>query len=212
MYRFENVSYHDIIESLYLEFKEGAVSCMTGPSGAGKSTILKFLNKMIIPTGGEILFQNKPLEAIDSIELRRQAVMLQQEPVIFDGSIEDNLQIGLKFSCGNPASRAELKEALKMVMLEKQLNEDANKLSGGEKQRLAIARIFIMKPKVFLLDEPTSALDSETEMKVMGRFLDAVKGREGTVIMITHSPTVAERFGDENIHIPLKGKTGECNE
>ncbi|WP_421384308.1 ABC transporter ATP-binding protein [Bacillus salacetis] len=206
MFRLENISYYEILDSVTMELKKNVVSCITGPSGAGKSTILKFLNKMLIPTEGEIFYQDQPLQSIDSIELRRQAVMLQQAPVIFDGSIEENLQIGLKFAGEGPAQRNVLKDALDLVLLEKSLNEEADKLSGGEKQRLALARIFIMKPKVYLLDEPTSALDPETEIQVMKRFLKAVKEQNGTVIMVTHSKTISEKLGEENFYIEQKGK------
>jgi putative ABC transport system ATP-binding protein len=208
MFRLENISYHKVLNSIHMEFKHNVISCMTGASGAGKSTILKFLNKMLIPTDGKIFYQDQPLESIDSIELRRQAVMLQQAPVIFDGSIEDNLQIGLKFSGKEPAHQKTLENALDMVMLGKKLNEKADKLSGGEKQRLALARLFIMKPKVYLLDEPTSALDPETEMEVMRGFLNSVKEQNGTVIMVTHSKAIADQLGEENFYLKQKDKGG----
>lgn len=205
MFKLENVSYLDILTSVNIEFGEGKISCVTGESGAGKSTILKFLNKMLIPTEGIILYRGKPLDTINSIDLRREAVMLPQDPVIFEGTVEDNLQIGLKFSRKDSAPRHILEGALKTVSLEKPLNERADKLSGGEKQRLALARILIMKPEVFLLDEPTSALDEKTEMEVMEGFLKEIRKNEGTVIMVTHSQSVAEKFADDNIIIEAKG-------
>ncbi|MGM0844392.1 MAG: ABC transporter ATP-binding protein [Bacillota bacterium] len=190
-----------------MEFKEGKVTTITGQSGAGKSTILKFLNKMLLPTQGKVFFKGTDLKSIDSIELRRQAVMLGQEPVIFEGSIEDNLQIGLKFSKQAPVPRAELQEALDMVLLHKSLSGPSEKLSGGEKQRLALARIFIMNPSVYLLDEPTSALDEDTEEAVMERFINSVKERNGTVIMVTHSKSIADRFGENKLHIQSREKS-----
>jgi putative ABC transport system ATP-binding protein len=208
VFRLENVSYQKIINSLDMEFKEHTISCITGPSGAGKSTILKFLNKMIIPTDGTIYYKDQSLQSIDSIEHRRQAVMLQQDPVIFDGSIEDNLQIGLGFSRKEPASLKVMEDALSMVLLNKGLDEEAGNLSGGEKQRLALARIFIMNPEVYLLDEPTSALDPDTEMEVMERFLNSVTEQKGTVIMVTHSEKISAQFGEENFYIEQKGKGG----
>jgi putative ABC transport system ATP-binding protein len=206
VFRLENVSYQKIINSLDMEFKEHTISCITGPSGAGKSTILKFLNKMIIPTDGTIYYKDQSLQSIDSVEHRRQAVMLQQDPVIFDGSIEDNLQIGLGFSRKEPASLKVMEDALSMVLLNKSLDEEAGNLSGGEKQRLALARIFIMNPEVYLLDEPTSALDPDTEMEVMESFLNSVMDQNGTVIMVTHSEKISAQFGEENFYIEQKGK------
>ncbi|MGF2615441.1 ATP-binding cassette domain-containing protein [Rossellomorea vietnamensis] len=207
MFTLEKVSYYDILNSINMKFEEGKVTCITGQSGAGKSTILKFLNKMILPTEGRVFYKGMPLESIDSVELRRQVVMLQQDPVIFQGNIEDNLQIGLKFSKQDPAPRSALKEALNVVMLEKALSDLSEKLSGGEKQRLALARILLMNPSAYLLDEPTSALDGETEAAVMERFIQSVKERDGTVIMVTHSEVVADRFGEEKIHLQYREKS-----
>jgi putative ABC transport system ATP-binding protein len=212
MFRLENVSFYSILDSINMEFAEEKVTCITGKSGAGKSTILKFLNKMLIPTEGRIFYKERPLESIDSVELRRQAVMLQQDPVLFDGSIEENLQIGLKFSKRAPAPPERLKEALQIVLLEKALSDSSEKLSGGEKQRLALARVLLMNPSVYLLDEPTSALDRGTEEAVMERVIQSVKERNGTVIMVTHSESVADRFGEDKIHLQYRKKAGELNE
>ncbi|TYS15757.1 ATP-binding cassette domain-containing protein [Rossellomorea vietnamensis] len=212
MFRLENVSFYSILDSINMEFSEEKVTCITGKSGGGKSTILKFLNKMLIPTEGRIFYKERPLESIDSVELRRQAVMLQQDPVLFDGSIEENLQIGLKLSKRAPAPPERLKEALQIVLLEKALSDSSEKLSGGEKQRLALARVLLMNPSVYLLDEPTSALDRGTEVAVMERVIQSVKERNGTVIMVTHSEPIADRFGEDKIHLQYRKKAGEHNE
>jgi putative ABC transport system ATP-binding protein len=208
MYRLENVSYLDILSSINIRFNQGEVSCITGESGAGKSTILKFLNKMLLPTEGHIYYKDNPIEEYDSIELRREAVMLPQNPVIFEGSIEENLQIGLRFSMKETASQRALKTALEMVSLDKTLNEEAASLSGGEKQRLALARIHLMKPEVYLLDEPTSALDTKTEMDIMQKYIQAIKENNGTVVMVTHSEAVADKFADQKVVLPQKLKSG----
>ncbi|WP_456271731.1 ABC transporter ATP-binding protein [Bacillus sp. AK031] len=207
MFRLENVSYHDILTSISMQFTQGEISCITGESGAGKSTILKFLNNMLLPTAGKIYYKDHLIETYDSIELRREAVMLPQQPVIFEGSIEENLQIGLKFSKKEAASHEVLKKVLEMVSLEKTLGEEAANLSGGEKQRLALARIHLMKPEVYLLDEPTSALDKKTEMDIMERYIKAIKENRGTIVMVTHSEAVADKFADQKIVIPPKLKS-----
>nr|WP_236712588.1 ATP-binding cassette domain-containing protein [Peribacillus muralis] len=99
-------------------------------------------------------------------------------------------------------------KALETVQLQKSLSENAENLSGGEKQRLALARLLLLKPEVYLLDEPTAALDEETELKVMSRFLEEVKRDKGTVIMITHSKQLAEICAQKTI-ILKKAKEGE---
>lgn len=90
-------------------------------------------------------------------------------------------------------------KALETVQLQKSLDESAENLSGGEKQRLALARLLLLNPEVYLLDEPTSALDEEAELTVMGRFLEKVKREKGTVIMITHSKQLADMCAEERI-------------
>lgn len=125
--------------------------------------------------------------------------MVSQSPVIFDGSIEDNLQIGLSFSEKDPTSAKEMKELLELFLLDKRLDEDAEHLSGGEKQRLSWARAMLLDPEVFLLDEPTSALDEETANTVLLRFRDYVRKKSKTVIMITHSKELAELVSENTI-------------
>ena len=90
-------------------------------------------------------------------------------------------------------------KALETVQLQKSLDEGAENLSGGEKQRLALARLLLLNPEVYLLDEPTSALDEEAELTVMSRFLEEVKREKGTVIMITHSKQLADICAEKRI-------------
>jgi putative ABC transport system ATP-binding protein len=131
--------------------------------------------------------------------------MLSQTPLIFPGTVEENLQAGLQLSERKIASQQELLTAMEKMQLNKSLNENAENLSGGEKQRLALARILLMKPKAFLLDEPTSALDEQTEMEVLHQFVNEAKKYNATVIMITHSKKAEEAVGEKIIVLkPLK--------
>ncbi|MTH51865.1 ATP-binding cassette domain-containing protein [Bacillus mangrovi] len=197
MFVIKTLSYKEILYIKEMEFEEGKVTSLIGESGAGKSTLLKMLNGLLSPDKGSITYKGKELSELNFIQHRREAVMLAQQPVIFEGSVRDNLLIGRKFSEKPPVDDQMLTEALSFIKLDKDLDDDAEDLSGGEKQRLALARVYIMDPDCYLLDEPTSALDEGTEEEIVRRFLEKVKGK--TVIMVTHSNEIAEKYSDQVI-------------
>lgn len=205
MFLLKNVKYKNILDINNLEIKENLTTCIVGESGSGKTTLLRLLNKMISCDSGEIYYNNKPLSEIDSVILRRSVVMLPQSPAIFKGTIRDNLLMGLNFSEKPPVSDEILNLTLRTVKLNKDINDNADKLSGGEKQRLALGRILIMNPDVLLLDEPSSALDEDTENIIIEALVDYSRKNNKTLVMVTHSKSVAERFSDEIITIE-KGK------
>ncbi|MEI5905935.1 ATP-binding cassette domain-containing protein [Bacillus spongiae] len=201
MFTLKNIVYKDILRISELLIEQGKVTCIIGASGSGKTTLLKLLNKMVIPNSGEIFFKGKPLSEKDAILHRREVSMLAQTPLVFEGDIERNLQIGRLFAEKKPASLSALKEILKAVSLEKELHGSPSSLSGGESQRLSLARILLVEPSVYLFDEPTSALDKETEMKVMDSVLSKVKQQGGSAIIVTHSHEVSDRYGEEIISL-----------
>lgn len=201
MFSFKEVKYKDILNIKSLTLKKHTVTSIVGQSGSGKTTLLRLLNKLISCDSGEIFYNNQPLSSITSVDLRREVVMLPQTPAIFNGSIKDNLLIGLKFSEKSPVSDEKLHKMLKLVNLQKELSQDAEKLSGGEKQRVALARVILMEPEVLLLDEPSSALDEETEHMIIEALVNYTKENNKTLIMVTHSKKVASRFSDEIIEI-----------
>ncbi|MDF2616562.1 MAG: ABC-type transport system involved in cytochrome bd biosynthesis, ATpase and permease component [Sedimentibacter sp.] len=212
MFILKNVKYKNILDINNLEIKENLTACIVGESGSGKTTLLRLLNKMISCDSGEIYYNNKPLSGIDSVILRRSVVMLPQSPAIFKGTVRDNLLMGLNFSEKPAVSDEILKITLKTVKLNKDINDNADKLSGGEKQRLALGRILIMNPDVLLLDEPSSALDEDTENIIIEALVDFSRKNKKTLVMVTHSKSVAERFSDEIITIENgKLKTLEDN-
>jgi len=197
----KDVKYKDILYIKDLEIPRKKITSIVGESGSGKSTLLKLLNKLISCDTGDVFYNNQPLSEIDSVELRRNVVLLPQSPSIFSGSIKDNLLIGLKFSEKPLASDKKLVEVLKLVKLNKELSEYANNLSGGEKQRLAIGRVLLLEPEVLLLDEPSSALDEDTENMIIMALVNYTREKNKTLIMITHSKNVAYQFSDRIIEI-----------
>ncbi len=201
MFLLKNVKYKDILDISNLRIQKNKITSIVGESGSGKTTLLRLLNKLISCDSGEILYRNESLNDIDSIELRRKVVMLPQAPVIFPGNIKDNLLIGLEFAEKPKANDEKLQSVLKRVHLNKELSNESSSLSGGEKQRLALARVMLLEPDVFLLDEPSSALDEETEDNIIEQLVECIKQTKKTLIMIIHSKKVAETYSDNIIEI-----------
>ncbi|MCR3956699.1 MAG: ATP-binding cassette domain-containing protein [Gudongella sp.] len=201
MYRFEDVRYRDILNIDRLTIHENLVTSIVGPSGSGKTTFIRLLNKLISPDKGEITYKDKRLMEWDSVELRREVVMLPQQPAIYSGTVKDNLLKGLLYSEREPVSDEVLLEMLESVKLDKDLDDNAELLSGGEKQRLALGRVLLMEPEVLLLDEPSSALDDKTELIIIEEVVEYTRRNNKTLVMVTHSNRIAEDFSDLIIRI-----------
>lgn len=207
MFEVKNIKFKDILEIPFLKINK-PITCIVGSSGSGKTTLLRMLNCLNVPDEGEIIYNNQEISKMDTVTLRRNVVMLGQTPVIYSGSIEDNLQIGLEFSKKLPASESAMKETLARVELNKQLSEGCSNLSGGEKQRLCLARVMLMDADTYLLDEPSAALDKETEQFIIYNFSKFVLENNKELIMVTHSEQIAQKFPDSIIRIE-KGKVTE---
>ncbi|EQB85762.1 putative ABC transport system ATP-binding protein [Clostridium punense] len=201
MFLLKAVKYKNILNIEELAIPSGKITSIVGSSGSGKTTLLQHLNKLISPDSGNICYFNEPINTMSSVDLRRKVVMLSQNPVIFTGTVKENLLMGLKFSEKPYAQDSELEKVLEMVELKKPLGANAEELSGGEKQRLALGRVILMNPEVFLLDEPSSALDEETENLIIGKLTSFVKANNKTLIMVTHSKGIALKFSDNIIEI-----------
>lgn len=193
MFRIVGLRYKHIlnIEGLTLD---RPITCIVGASGSGKTTLLRHLNRLCVPDEGEILYNGQPLSATDPVALRRRVVMLGQTPVLYDGTVADNLQAGLTFAEKPAATSARLSAVLEQVGLQKTPDDWCDKLSGGERQRLCLARVLLMDAETYLLDEPSAALDKETEDFVIGHLADAVVRQGKSLVIVTHSPQVADRF------------------
>lgn len=196
MFEFVDVKFKNIVDVPELRIEKEKITTLVGSSGSGKTTILRMLNKLISPTEGKVLYNGTDLHNIDSVLHRREVLMLTQNPAIFDGSIRDNLSVGLIFQDKKLMEDEVLKQTLEQVKLNKSLDTPANTLSGGEKQRLALARILVLNPLVYLLDEPSSALDDETEDILIQMLIQYVQNNRKTIVMVTHSKAVATKYSD----------------
>nr|WP_130808242.1 ATP-binding cassette domain-containing protein [Senegalia massiliensis] len=201
MFKLEKVKYKDILDIGNLRIKENIVTCILGQSGSGKTTLLRLLNNLKSPDRGIVYYNDNDILDIDPVSLRRQVIMLSQNPVVFDGTIRENLNLALEFKEKERVSDDILNKYLEISNLNKSLDTNAKNLSGGEKQRLSLARVLLSDGEVYLLDEPSSSLDDETERFVIKSIVDFAKKNNKTVIMVTHSVKIAEEYGDDIIRI-----------
>jgi len=211
MFHLKNVEFKNILNINELAIEACKITCIVGESGSGKTTLLKLLNHLVNYEQGQIKYKEEDLKELDAISLRREVILVPQTPVIFPGTLRDNLQVGLQFSKKKPAPDQVLFEEIHRLGLYKQLDDQTNTFSGGEKQRLALARVILMDPEVLLLDEPTSSLDDNTVDKVIGRILDHVKSRQKTLVMVTHSKQLAKMTGEKIITLE-KGLVSDIEE
>ncbi|RTG82158.1 ATP-binding cassette, subfamily B (MDR/TAP), member 1 [Schistosoma bovis] len=179
-----------ILVNFCLTVKSGQTIALVGSSGSGKSTLIHMLQRFYDPTQGEILIQGVDLRELNIHNYRNQIGCVQQEPVLFDGTIRENIRLGKLNATDEEIYEAAIKANAHQFIIrlpqgyDTLVGEKGNSLSGGQKQRIAIARILIRKPKLLLLDEATSALDTQSE-RIVQRALDKIVN-SCTVLIIAH--------------------------
>jgi putative ABC transport system ATP-binding protein len=181
-----------ILDHVDLAIADGGITVLVGPSGAGKSTVLRLLDRLEVPTSGEVRFRGRPLADLDVLALRRRVGMVFQRPAPFPGTVRDNLLVA------DPGADEEaLAAALRAARLDAAfLDRPADDLSGGEAQRMCLARTLVTQPEVLLMDEPTSALDPEARRSLERTAVRlADEGRE--LVWVTHDLDQARRLGGE---------------
>lgn len=198
MFKLKDIKFKNILDIENLEIHENVVTIVNGESGSGKSTMLKLLNNIISPDSGVVMYNGVDVNDINPITLRRDVIMQSQFPNIFPGNVRENLNIIFTLRGEEELDDEKLLKALEIVNLKKDLTDDAQNLSGGEKTRLSIARLFLVEPEVFLLDEPGASLDSKTEEILMNNVISEIKRRNKTLIYISHSDN-PEMIADEII-------------
>ena len=194
-----------ILTDVSVEVVRGGALTLVGPSGSGKSSLLRCLNRLEEPTDGVVRFDGRPITELDPRELRRRAALVLQAPVLFEGTVRENLMVHAP-AVTLDVSESRLRETLSEVGLEAALLErDAAMLSGGEKQRVTIARALLRDPQALLLDEPTSALDPPNATLVVQTICSLRESRGLSIVAVTHAPELVRRLGGALLYL-VKGR------
>lgn len=186
------------LDDVTLDLPRGGFTALIGPSGSGKTSLLRLLNRLDDPVGGRVELFGRPITEYPVRALRRRVGFVFQAPVMFAGTVRENLAAARRLApdavargpSAQPAGRegaAGVEELLVLAGLDASFSErPATDLSGGEKQRVALARALMTRPEVLLLDEPTAALDPEVAERLM-HTLTGLRERTGlTMVMVTH--------------------------
>lgn len=178
----------EALRRVSLKVERGELLTVVGPNGSGKTTLLKIMAALERPTSGEVYFDGVKIDERNADRFRRRSTMVFQKPVVLRGSVRDNVEYGLKLR-GLPQAEVSrrVKEALEVVGLRDLEGRSARRLSGGEQQRLSLARALALRCELLLLDEPTANLDPESLSVVKETISWLNSETETTVVMATHN-------------------------
>ena len=197
-----------VLQDMSLKFTGGKMTALVGHSGSGKSTLLNMIPRIYLPTSGNIYFDNQDISKVNLASLRNQISIVDQNTTLFDDTVLNNIKYAKP-----DADKEDIIEAAKLSMSDEFINnlengyetmigENGVKLSGGEKQRLSIARAFLKNSKIILLDEATSSLDSETEGKIQ-KALNKLTTNKTTIVIAHRLSTI---LNSDNIYVVDNGK------
>ena len=190
----------NVLEDINLYLKKGTTLGLIGPTGCGKTTLLRIIDLIETPSSGKIIFNGLeiPKNKKDRLDIRRKMGMVYQKPIVFKGTVYENIGYGLKIRGEDKDSYQEkIKNLLDSLGLSGYEDRDASTLSGGETQRMALARALITDPELLLLDEPTANLDPQSTEKIEN-FLEKLRDEgETTVILATHNLIQGQHLSDE---------------
>jgi len=182
-----------LVDNISLDVRTGSIIAIVGPSGAGKSSFLRLLNRLDEPTQGTVFLDGQDYRTLPPTALRRRVGMLMQAPYLFAGTVAQNIRFGPQQQ-GKTLSTKDIEDLLDKVGLAGFSERDINNLSGGEAQRVSLARTLANKPQVLLLDEPTSALDEASKRDVETLVAEIVAQDALTCLLVTHDVGQAKRL------------------
>ncbi len=202
-----------LLEDINFTIASGEIMAIVGPSGSGKSSLLRLLNRLDEPTSGYVYLDGIDYRTIPPRELRRRVGMVMQAPYLFPGTIAENIAYG-PVQRGETVSPETIRFLLEQVGLPGWADRDIARLSGGEAQRVSLARTLANNPEILLLDEPTSALDDDTKQDVESLIFGIVRRQTLTCLIVTHDLIQASRVAEramilESGHIIKIGKITE---
>jgi putative ABC transport system ATP-binding protein len=189
-----------LTNDISVRIEVGEVLAVVGPSGSGKSSFLRLLNRLDEPSGGSVLLNGQDYKELEPEELRRRVGMVMQTPYLFPGTVANNVSYGPR-QRGEAFVDAQIAAVLQRVGLSGFQQRDVSNLSGGEAQRVSIARTLANAPEIILLDEPTSALDENSARDVEDLVLDVIRERQMTCVIVTHNNDQARRLADRTMII-----------
>jgi putative ABC transport system ATP-binding protein len=187
-----------LVSDISVQVQPGEVLAAVGPSGAGKSSFLRLLNRLDEPTGGTVFLSDKDYRSIAPRELRRRVGMVMQMAHLFPGTVGTNVAFGPR-QRGETLSQENVAALLERVGLPGYEGRDVNNLSGGEAQRVSLARALANVPEALLLDEPTSALDDLSARAIEELMLSIIRERGMACVIVTHNTAQARRIADRTM-------------
>jgi ABC-type sugar transport system ATPase subunit len=186
-----------VLEVDSLDVQQGEVLALVGPNGAGKTTLLLTLARLLGTQEGDIIFQGRRLSQWKMVEYRRKMALVFQVPLLLDMSVLDNVAMGLRF---RGVARAETRDRVQTWLgrlgIESLARRRAGELSGGEAQRVSLARAFVLEPELLLLDEPFPSLDPPTRQRLLDDLDRLLKQARCTTVLVTHNLKEAASLGD----------------
>ncbi len=187
----------DALDVASLEIERGEVLALVGPNGAGKSTLLLTIARLIEPARGEITFGDRRLTEWDVLTYRRKLSFVFQAPLLLDLSVEQNVALGLGFrKVHKEHAEAMTRRWLELLGIASLAKRKAAQLSGGEAQRVSLARALVLEPELLLLDEPFAALDAPTRSRLLDDLTPLVSHDHRTTVLVTHDLQEAARLAD----------------
>ena len=190
----------EVLREISLEIRDHELLVLLGESGSGKTTLLKMLNRLIDPSGGEILMDGKNIRSLDAVQLRRTMGYVVQQTGLFPHmTVRENIELVSRIKGEKPAALRERTEAvLRMVGLapENYMDRYPRELSGGQAQRVGVARAYATNPEIILMDEPFSALDPITRNELQRELLELQQKNPKTIVFVTHDISEAIRLAD----------------
>ena len=187
-----------LVNDISVQVQHGAVLALVGPSGAGKSSFLRLLNRLDEPTGGTVLLNGRNYRDIAPRALRRRVGMVMQMAYLFPGTVAANIAFGPRHH-GESFASDQIAALLGRVGLPGYEDRDVSTLSGGEAQRVSVARTLANAPEALLLDEPTSSLDDASARGIEELVLDIIEERRLTCVIVTHNRSQAARMASSTM-------------